>query len=443
VKIALISPRASFLSRHPEFNKFWTHSKTLTVYRLLWSGMGTGLLVVAALTPASCDIDLIDENHQAIDFSKDYDLVGITGMTQQAPRAYEIADQFRERNIPVVLGGIHATILPDEAKQHADSIVVGEAEYVWPELLNDFRKGGLRPYYRSQKTVDLMDSPVPRYDLLKGKNYKAIYIQSTRGCPHDCEFCCASNVFGRKYRKKSIAQVMNELTEIKEKFGNIRITFADDNHLVNRQYSKELIKEMTSLNIRWGTTTDISIAQDEKFLDLLRKSGCTFLFIGLEALTEKGLKQIDEWKYRHLKNYADYVKRIQSHGIGVMASFMIGLDTDDASSFDGIIQFVEENNVYNSHVCISTPFPGTRLRERLAKENRLLPTDWRNYTTFDVNFVHPTLSLEDLENGLLTIYKSINSEVLYSRRMEYFMKIQKDLIRKEMGKDGRTTKNSK
>lgn len=433
MRIGLISPKAPFLSLNPKFNEFWSRSKFTNTYRQNWSGIGSGLLIIASLTPPTYEIEVIDENIDTIDFSRKYDIVGITAMTQQAIRAYQIADEFRKRNVKVVIGGIHATVLPEEAKEHADSVVIGEAEYLWPKLIEDFENDILKFYYKNENTVNLIDSPIPRYDLLRLKQYSVCWIQTTRGCPHDCEFCAASNIYGDKYRNKNIEQVINEIKFIKEKLGFIRIGFGDDNLLADKKKSKEFLEQLIPLNIRWAGQTDISIAEDEYLLKLLTKSGCTFLFIGFESLSEDNLKLVDnknKWKLNKFKNYKTYIKNIQSYGIGIMGSFIIGLDNDDISVFNKIIDFVIENNLYDVQVSILTPLPGTRLRERMEKEGRLLPTKWDNYTLCDVNFIHDKLSKEEIEHGAYEVYTKVNSQEVYMKKMEYFKEIHKNLIQK-------------
>lgn len=431
MKIALISPKGTYFSRNEDFQEFIRKSKNMSSWRQIFTGISPGLLVVAALTPKSYEIDFIDENYEQIDFSQNYDLVGITAMTQQATRAYKIAGEFRKRNIKVVIGGIHSTVLPNEAKQYADAIVIGEAEYIWGQLLDDIKKNKLRSFYKSEKVVDLEDSPLPRYDLVNQEFYKTIWIQASRGCPHDCEFCAATKIFGSKYRHKSIEQVAEEIEFIKNKHGNIHIAFSDDNLFVNRSYSEKLLKKIIPLNIRYHAQSDIAIAEKSDLLSLLRKSGCVFLLIGFESVNKKALKKIDrnEWKAKHFNKYPQYIEKIQSMGIGVQGAFMIGNDSDDKTIFKKTSDFVINNNLFEAQITISTPLPGTRLRSRLEKEGRLLDTKWENYTFGDVNYIPKNMSIEELQNGFIEIYRNIDNETGYLKKMVYFKGIQKKLIK--------------
>jgi radical SAM superfamily enzyme YgiQ (UPF0313 family) len=427
MKIALISPKVNFSTNIKELNEFWEKINKSSSNNNLWFGVSSALLTIAALTPAGNNIEFIDENYDKIDFSKNYDLVGISLMTQQAVHGYEIADHFRKMNVKVVLGGVHVSVLPEEAKSHADCVVIGEAEYVWTEILADLKKKKLKPIYKSENVVDLKDSPIPRYDLLKFLNYKFINVQTSRGCPHDCEYCTASKIFGHQYRNKSNEQVINEIKLIKKYSNAPFIAFSDDNFLVNRKLSISLLEKMIDLKIRWHAQSDISIGNDIDLLKLMRKSGCNFVFIGLESVSQKSLVGLDknEWKLSQLKNYSYYINNIQKQGIGVIGAFIIGLDEDEPADFQKIQNFVIDNNLYGSSFTILTPYPGSRIREKFKKDNRLEMNSWEHYTGYNVTYLPKKMGKEDIERGIITLYKSIYTNENYLKKMEYFKKIQK------------------
>lgn len=394
-------------------------------YRQYWSGLGSGLLVIAALTPSDIEIELIDEDIEDIDFQRDYDLVGITAVTQQATRAYEIARKFRERKVKVVLGGIHTTVLPDEARLHADSIVVGEAENLWPTLLDDFRQNRLRPLYTSRQEVDLKHSPLPRYDLLRDKPAKIVWVQGTRGCPHDCAFCCASKVYGVKHRHKTVDQVIAEIKEVRRIKKHALIGFADDNLLCDKHYSRELLEKVAGLGIRWIGQTDISVARDTSLLRLAKRSGCVALLIGFESIVPDNLKGLDstDWKLKQLANYAEYIKSIQNCGIGIIGLFITGLDYDDNSIFDRLADFIIDNHLLGAQITALTPFPHTRVREDLLREGRVLNTPWDNYTFYDVNIKPKGMTPEELEQGILHTFNRIYSSKVALGKQRYFKNI--------------------
>jgi radical SAM superfamily enzyme YgiQ (UPF0313 family) len=425
MRIALISPRSSFLGRNEEFRDFFERSVEMEFYRQYWSGLGSALLVVAALTPQDIELALIDENIEEINFYTDYDLVGITAMTQQAPRAYEIAGKFRARGAKVVLGGIHATVLPDEAEHHADSVVVGEAENSWPELLDDFASNRLRPVYTSQMEADLTKSPIPKYELLKGKSYKIVWIQASRGCPHDCRFCCASRVYGLTYRQKTISQVVEEIKKVRQIHKHALIGFADDNLFSNMDYSRELLEKIADLRIKWIGQSDISVACDDSLLKLIKKSGCVVLLIGLESVNEDNLRGLDSsnWKQKQRKNYEKSIRAIQNNGIGVIGTFIVGFDNDDSSTFDRIAEFIIDNRLAGAQIAALTPFPNTQLREDLLKTDRVLDTPWGNYTFYDVNIKPDKMSCQELEKGILEVFKKVYSTDVADRKRKYFKNI--------------------
>jgi radical SAM superfamily enzyme YgiQ (UPF0313 family) len=430
MKIVLISPRGS-VSKNSIFNEYWQNSPLTSTYRKTWSGIGTSLLVIAGLTPPGHDITIVDENHESVNFDDNIDIVGITAMTQQIKRAYEIADIFRKKRIPVVIGGIHATVQPNEVKLHSDSVVIGEAEYVWPELIADFCKGSIKPFYQSTNVVNLKDSPVPRYDLVDINTHKTIYVQTTRGCIHDCDFCAASRIYGSVYRKKGIAQVKNELQLINNLFGTPPIFFSDDNLFVDIKYAIDLLSVVKQFGFRFMAQTDISIAQNDNLLEILKKCGCIYLFVGFESLNLENLRQINrnQWKMKKIDSYFESIKKIQSNGIGVLGAFIVGLDNDDENVFEELGKFIIDTHLYASQITVPTPFPGCRLRERLKNENRLLNHSWENYTCIDVNFIPKKMTVNELENGLIKLFKKVNSQEVFLSNMEHFKQIQKALLK--------------
>lgn len=359
-------------------------------------------------------------------------MVAITAMTQQAQRAYEIAERFRAGNSKVVLGGIHASVLPDEAKHYADSVIVGEAENSWKKLLNDFDSNRLSPVYISRHEADLKKSPIPRYELLEEKPYKIVWIQASRGCPHDCSFCCASRVYGSKCRQKSINQVIEEIKKVRRIKKHALIGFADDNFLFNKKYSQELLEKIVDLKIKWIGQSDISIAYNDNLLRLIKKSGCVILLIGFESITGDNLRGLDSsnWKMKHSKNYAGSIRAIQNNGIGIIGTFIIGFDHDDNSTFDRTANFIIDNHLAGAQIAALTPFPKTRLREDLLKEGRVLDTSWENYTFYDVNVKHNKMSSRELEKGILDVFKKVYSPGVAVEKGKYFKNIFSEIRRK-------------
>lgn len=393
------------------------------------------LPLIAGLTPDSFDIKMIDENREDINFSERFDLVGITAMTQQATKAYEIADEFRRKGVFVVIGGMHPTVLPKEAKEHADTVMVGEAENTWPVFMEDFLSGRTLPFYRETGVVDLERSPIPRFDLLKDKGYRMQVVQVSRGCPYDCEFCASSKVYGVRYRHKTVNQVIEEIEAIKDIWDTPFIYFADDDLFVHRDFAKRLLRAFIPLNIRWSAYAGSSVAWEDELLGLARESGCLWLSIGFESVTEDGLRSIGRWKLNQLKRYPAVVEKVQSYGIVVRGSFIVGFDGDDLSIFKGIEDFVISSNIYTINMGILTPFPGTRIREKFQREGRLLDTPWSNYNLVGVNYKPKLMTPLELQTGFVETFERLY-ERAWREKAKYFRKIYRDLYR--LGRLART-----
>ncbi len=435
MKLALITPKGVLFGSDPEVAGFFkdilsktAHDPFIPKYTS-WSGPSLGLLIVAALTPPDFEIVYLDENYEDIDFSARYDLVALSAMTQQATRAYEIADEFRRRKVKVVIGGIHATVMENEAGTHADAVVVGEAENTWPALVSDFVQGKLQRVYRSAAPVDLTRSPQPRYELLKKYDYKMIWVQTTRGCPRDCEFCSASKVYGKSFRHKHIEQVLDEIRVIQGLWSNPFINFADDNMFLDRSYAGELVQALTALRVQWTAQSDLAIGEDEALLDQLRGSGCKVLFIGFETLSKENMLDAHGWKMKKIVSYPAIIEKIQSRGIGILGAFIVGLDDDDRTVFDSLYAFIRENRLYAAQVTVLTPLPGTRLRQRLHEAGRIISSDWKRYTFVDVNFRPRKMSSEELQAGTLHLYQRIYSKESRSAVMKHFRQLYRSLRR--------------
>jgi radical SAM superfamily enzyme YgiQ (UPF0313 family) len=418
--------------RSAELNEFVKKSREMQPILIFWHGVGVALPTLAALTPVEHEVVIIDENKEPVEFDRPCDIVGITAITPQAVRAYEIADEFRKRGRYVVLGGIHATVMPYEARTHADTVVVGEAENIWSRFLMDYISANPHPIYDQKDfaPVDMTRIPLPRYDLLAKYRYPAVYVQATRGCPHDCEFCLTSNVYGKRYKQKTVAQMVREVQEVKKYWKYARIGFADDNLFVNHRYARELVTNLRELNVPWFAESDVTVAQDEEFLRDLYESGCKTVFIGFESISKNSLHTLntDHWKENHCDHYAEYISRIQSHGIGILGSFILGFDDDRPSIVDDTIKFIIDNNILSVQFWLLTPGPGSRLRKRLEGEKRILHSDWQRYTGWNAVIRHPHFTSEELEKALLCAYKGVYSAGANERRARYFRKVFENLL---------------
>ena len=390
-------------------------------------------ITLAAVTPEDVEFVYLDvDDVKGHDLRTDFDLVGLSTYTAMAYETYELADRYREAGVPVVIGGLHATLMPEEAKEHADAVCVGEGETQWPVILEDAKKKELQPFYREESAgnYDMGQTPIPRFELLELARYNRLTVQTTRGCPHDCEFCGGSKLYGR-YRLKPVEQVMKEIDAIEAIWRNPFLELADDNTFVNKAWAKEFLREMGKRNIRWFTETDVSVADDPELLDLLAKSGCQQILIGFESIFPDSLDHLDRsnWKRKRMDDYKRSIDAIQSKGITINGCFILGLDGDTTDSFEQIRDFVLDSNLLETQVTVLTPFPNTRLYHRLKAEGRLLQESyWDRCTLFDVNFVPKNMTVRQLEEGLQYLFKELYNERVYSQRKRHYMEIQKRLL---------------
>ena len=407
------------------------------------------LLTIAGATPEGVELEYVEVDDVASFAAEprlDFDFVALSTYTARAFDAYLVADAYRARGVPVVFGGLHATVQPEEVALHADAVVVGEAEALWPEVVRDFQRGGcagLKKFYREAAPGKLrLDAkPLPRFDLLAGPAaerapddprasgqlnrlgpYNRITVQTTRGCPLDCEFCAASRLYGG-YRIKPVERVLEEIDAVRALWRRPFIEFADDNTFVNKRWSKQLLRELAGRHIRYFSESDVAVADDEELLDLLYPSGCRQLLIGFESPRLASLDGLDRvnWKAGRLPHYLEAIEKIQSRGVSVCGCFIVGLDSDTAGIFDEVREFVARARLLEVQITILTPFPGTRLYDRLAAEERLLyPGAWDRCTLFDVNFRPRGMSVDELEEGVMALWRDTwNADAFAARKRQY------------------------
>jgi radical SAM superfamily enzyme YgiQ (UPF0313 family) len=387
-----------------------------------------GLLTLAGMTPDDVDLEYveIDDIADVDELPGDYDAVAISSFSAQIKEAYVLADRFREAGVTVILGGLHVTARPEEALGHADCIVIGEGEPVWPQLVDDLLQNRLHDVYDARGTpFNLGSAPMPRFELLDIERYNRLTVQSQRGCPYSCEFCASSIRLSPTFRVKPVDRVIAEIRRIKEIWPKPFIEFADDNSFANRKHAKQLLRALIPEQIRWFTESDISLARDSELLGLLRDSGCEQVLIGLESTTATGLhgvEQKSDWKVKQLDTYMSAIDKIQSHGITVNGCFVLGLDGTGVESFEQVRDFVEASGLYEVQVTIQTAFPGTPLYDRLQQEGRLLDeTAWELCTLFDVNYRPDGMTVAELQDNFLWLVKELYSaEATRARRWGYF-----------------------
>ena len=390
-----------------------------------------GLLTLAALTPGDIEVSY----HEVDDLERDrvpdldFDLVAISTMTAQAFDAYKLADRFRDAGVAVVMGGLHATCVPDECQQHADSVVVGEGEPVWPNLIDDFRSGKLKPRYDSDGSYDFNNAPMPRYDLLDIEKYNRLTVQTTRGCPHKCDFCASSIMLTPGYKVKPTHKVIEEIRAIKSIWPKPFIELADDNSFMSRAKAYDLLEAMIPEKVCWFTECDISIAKDQKLLGLMARAGCRQVLIGLESPNESGLDGIEtnsNWKLAQYPKYEEAVRAIQSHGITVIGCFVLGLDGQTTTAFDAVYDFAKGTNLYDVQVTLQTPFPGTPLYNRLQSTGRLTHAgQWDRCTLFDLNYEPVGMTREQLQSGFRNLVARVyDPDFIRSRHLGFIKQLR-------------------
>ncbi|OGI00814.1 MAG: hypothetical protein A2104_06570 [Candidatus Melainabacteria bacterium GWF2_32_7] len=352
---------------------------------------------LAAITPNEFETSIIDEFIEDINFDADIDLVGISTTTAQVPRAYQIAEEFRKRGKKVIFGGMHPSLLPDEVQLYADSILIGEAEYLWKEVLSDFNQGILKPRYENTTSIDLTNIPSPNLNKLSLDKYAVLFkpIQTTRGCPYNCDYCSVTNFFGKTYRHRSIDDVVREVEALDSKY----IFFVDDNIAANPKRAKQLFKALTPLKIKWTSQCCMSIIYDDEMLELARDSGCINLMMGLESLSPQSLETVNKKSINKVDDYFYMVDKLHKYGITLMAFMIFGFDFDDETVFDKTCKFAEDAKIDFPCFWILTPYPNTPLFDRMESEGRIIQRDWSKYDCNHVVFQPKLMSPKTLQDG--------------------------------------------
>jgi radical SAM superfamily enzyme YgiQ (UPF0313 family) len=386
-----------------------------------------GLLTLAGMTPPDIDVHYLEVSDiKDLDtVPGEFDVVAISTFSAQIFEAYELADRYRALGTKVILGGLHVSAVPQEAAAHADTIVIGEGEPLWPAVMADLRAGRLRRVYDARPlSFDLARAPMPRFDLLDIDRYNRLTVQTQRGCPFRCEFCAASMRISPNYKTKPVERVLEEIRAIRSLWKRPFIEFADDNTFVDKRHSRSLMRALAGEEIRWFTESDLSVADDDEPLAVMRDAGCAEILIGFESTTFAeldGVEQRSNWKARRVDRYLDAIRRIQDHGIRVNACFVLGLDGSGTESFDEIWNFVRQSMPFDIQITVQTAFPGTPLYERLRSEGRVLRENaWDLCTLFDVNFEPAHMSVAELEAGLRDLGSRIYSEEFTRERRTAF-----------------------
>jgi len=349
---------------------------------------------IAGITPSEHEVRIVDERYEKIPFDKDYDLVGISCLTYNSLRGYKIAEIFRERGISVVFGGYHASLLPDEVKKHGDAVVIGEAELTWPQLLKDFEKGELKPFYKADRLVEPECIPPARHDIGVYTFMEA--IQASRGCPTGCEFCAMQKVEGPQFRGRPVQNIIDEMKMIKAK----TIFFADASLTINPKFTKQLFTEMASLNKKFHCFGNINVlSRDDELLKIAADAGVDRWYVGIESVSQENIIAAGK-RTNKVEEYEKAIRKVKDHGMNITGFFMFGFDNDTPEIFGRTVDAMNKWNLDKVSFSIVTPYPGTRLFERLEKEGRIISYDWSRYAEGRVNFKPSKMTEEELLKGI-------------------------------------------
>ena len=386
-----------------------------------------GLLTLAGMTPPEHKITYIEvEDLRRCDpVPDDFDLVAISSFSAQMNEGYELARRLTTAGVPVVIGGLHVTSVPNEPAAFGASAAIGEGEILWPEILADAARGRLKPVYDARgREFDLADAPMPAFELLDIERYNRLTVQTSRGCPWRCSFCASSILQTRLYKQKPVDTVLREIDTIRELWPKPFIEFADDNAFVNRAYWRRLLPELARRRVKWFVETDLSVSEDDEFLDAARRAGCVEVLIGFESPVAEGLDGIElrrNFKRRMWPIYKQAIHRIQSHGIRVNACFALGLDGHTTDVFDALYKFVEDAAPFDVQITYLTPFPNTPLYHQLKREGRLTHDgQWDRCTLFDINYQPTPMTAEELRRGFLELTRRLYSDSFTGWRKDTF-----------------------
>jgi radical SAM superfamily enzyme YgiQ (UPF0313 family) len=386
-------------------------------YMRTWQMEPLSIAVLAALTPNDVEIAFHDDRMEPIPYDRPTDLVAIPVETYTAKRAYQIASEFRRRGVKVVMGGFHATLMTDEVKEYAEAVVIGEAEELWPQVIDDARCGRLRPIYSSKTQPDLA---TVRYDrsLFRGRRYLRIgLVETGRGCRFPCDFCAVQTFFQRTARHRPIEAIVEEIASLKTE--KRLFFFVDDNFAADLAFARELAQALTPLDIRWVTQMSINAAHDEAFLATLARSGCRGVLIGFESLDENVLRKMRKTFNTMRGGFSAALANLRRHGIRVYGTFVFGYDGERADAFDEAAEFAIDNRFYLAAFNHLTPFPGTPLFRRLQRERRLIYERWwldERYGYNGIPFQPATMVPDDIRQGCLRARRRFYSWASMAKR---------------------------
>lgn len=368
--------------------------------------VGLALPLLAALTPKGYEVELCYETIEDVPFDTDADLIGISSMGHAVMRTIDIAKKFRELGKTVVLGGYMVSLMPEEAKKYGDSVMIGDAEETWAEMINDYSNGKLKKVY--QKKLTELKTPLPKYEMLLNKNIgNFLPVQAGRGCPKTCSFCSVYCLYKGQYLKRDIQEVIRDIKRIKE-LGFKQFLLLDDNIFSNRKYAIELCSEIKKLKMKWMTQCSIDIARDEELLKIIADSGCYVLSFGLESITKESLKSMNK-SWANPDNYTEQIKIIRKYGIDISTEMVVGADGDTLETIRNTAKFISDNHIAVPRFYILTPIPGTKFFDEMQEQDRIYNTDIYSYNACEAVHIPKNMTPEELTKAYWELYNKVYS----------------------------------
>lgn len=408
MKILFIRPNPNFTGqKNPRFSFFEKLFNKMNMFT-----PSLTFQVLATVIPEEHHIKIVDEHCEKINYNGSYDIVCITTMTHDALRAYEIAHIFRQKGKKVILGGIHASVCPKEAKKHADSVVIGEADEFFPQILEDFDNGHLKAFYQQDNPTDADRIPTPKRNITNRLKLET-GVECSRGCPYRCKYCCVGNIpWGKSYRKRPIERVIKEIKTIPQNL----IVIYSSSLTIDFNYSKNLFKSLKNVNKKFICLGNTNILeQNEELLRLSKEAGCVQWNIGFESVSQKSLNEVNK-NTNKVENYYKIIEKIHDHGMNVHGFFMFGFDNDSKEIFKKTFDFIKKSKIDSADFSILTPFPGTPIHDDFQKQGRILTTDWSKYTYSNIVFLPKNISNSDILKGIKTLYYDFYSFKEIARR---------------------------
>lgn len=431
MSILFVVPKMSGPNGDFKANSEWSDELGKVVDRNKWKIIAPSVLVLAAIALKNeFQVEIVDEEFQELNMETSFDIISFYTVTPNVKRAYDLSRYFKEKGKYIVMGGVHASLMQDEVQNYCDTLMVGEGEYIFEQFLRDFKeKKAKHRYVQDCGKVQLKDSLIPAFHLLTKEEQRLVPMQTARGCSHYCKFCNVRGLYGSDFRCKEKKQVELELAEVQKLPYVKNIYLTDDNIMSSQEHFDAICEVFSEKGITWYANTDIKFAENTAHIEKAYNSGLRQVLIGFESVEPTQLLKIDRdnFKYEYSRYYKEYIKRIQSYGIGITGSFIVGDVKDTEKTFQYLKEFIYETCLYGANITFMTPYPGTQLFINLKRENRIVTYDWDYYTIFQPVVRGNNLTIPQVNSLYYDLINSINSAEFVNHKLEYFKEIFKEI----------------